>query len=145
MDTMTNERSEQKTVISNSGFDFLDIEKKLMDEEALKKANWQQLLKEYEPWIVREYAAHSKDCTPQQRIQWENAISLCHQRIKKKAGFFTILFAVLALAIFAESLLVQELTLPIRGLMLVLAVYCSVNCWSHWLINRKFFERYEEE
>ena len=53
------------------------------------------------------------------------------------------MFAVLAIAIFAESLLVKELTFPIRILMLVLAVYCSVNCWSHWLLNRKYSQAEE--
>jgi len=23
-------------------------------------------------------------------------------------------------------------------LLLILAGYCGVNCWSHWLLNRKF-------
>lgn len=130
-------------VISDSGFDFSDIEKKLLDEDALKKISWQDLLREYEPWIVREFAAHSGECTPQQRTQWENAINLCHQKILKKTRIFTLLFEVLAIAIFAESLLVKELTFPIRFLMLILAVYCSVNCWSHWLLNRKYSQAEE--
>lgn len=138
MDTLTNEKLEEKTVITGSGFDFSDIEKKLLDEDALKKTTWQDLLKEYEPWIVREYAANARECTPQQRAQWEKAINLCHQKILRKTRIFTLLFAVLAIAIFAESLLVKELTFPIRILMLVLGVYCSVNCWSHWLLNRKY-------
>ena len=53
---------------------------------------------------------------------------------------FTLLFAVLAVALCAEALLVQELSVPIRGLILILAVYCGVNCWSHWLLNRKYVQ-----
>ena len=41
---------------------------------------------------------------------------------------FTILFAVLTAALLAESLLVKELTFPIRVLLLILAGYCGVNC-----------------
>ena len=43
MDTLTNEKLEEKTEITekieitDSGFDFSDIEKKLLDEDALKK------------------------------------------------------------------------------------------------------------
>ena len=51
---------------------------------------------------------------------------------------FMILFAVLTVAMLAESILVKELTFPIRALLLILADYCGVNCWSHWLLNRKF-------
>lgn len=143
MDTVTNEKLEERTAITDSGFDFSDIEKKLLDEDALKKTTWQDLLKEYEPWIVREYTAHARECTPEQRTRWEKAINLCHQKILRKTRIFTLLFAVLAIAIFAESLLVKELTFPIRILMLVLAVYCSVNCWSHWLLNRKYSQAEE--
>ena len=37
MDTLTNEKLEERTAITDSGFDFSDIEKKLLDEDALKK------------------------------------------------------------------------------------------------------------
>lgn len=138
MNTMENENSLEKVETAGSGFDFSDVEKKLLDEEALKNASWQDLLKEYEPWITREYAARSKECTPQQRIQWREAIDRCHQKMQKRTRIFTLLFAVLAFALFAEMLFVKELSFPVRGLMFILAVYCSVNCWSHWLLTRKY-------
>ena len=144
MDTLANEKLGERVVITDTAFDFSNIEKKLMDEDALKKVSWQELLREYEPWIVREYAAHSGECTPQQQARWKKAVDLCHQKILRKTRVFTLLFAVLAIAIFAEALLVEQLTFPIRILMLVLAVYCSVNCWSHWLLNRKYSTIEEE-
>lgn len=144
MDTLTNEKLGERVVITETPFDFSEIEKKLMDEEALKKASWQVLLREYEPWIVREYAAHSGECTPLQQARWKKAVDLCHQRILRKTRVFTLLFAVLAIALFAEALLVGQLTFPIRVLMLFMAVYCSVNCWSHWILNRKYSSVEEE-
>lgn len=138
MDMSMNGKTAERMDILASGFDFSGIEKKLLDEEGLKKANWQELLREYEPWLIREYKAHAEECAPQQRIQWEEAINRCHQKMHKRTGMFTILFALLALAMLAEMLFVRELTTPIRGLLLLLAIYCGVNCWSHWLLSRKY-------
>lgn len=138
METIANGNPEETMETAASVFDFSKIESRLMNEEALKNASWQHLLREYEPWLVREYVLHSKECTPGQQARWKDAVNQCHQKMQKRTRMFTILFAVLAIALFAETLLVTQLTLPIRGLMLFLASYCSVNCWSHWLLNRKY-------
>lgn len=140
MDTIMNERPEEKKELSGSGFDFSQIEDKLKDEEALKQLSWQELLRDYEPWLVKEFVGHFLECTPEQQARWKEAVNLCHAKMQKRTRMFTLLFAVLAVALCAEALLVQELSVPIRGLILILAVYCGVNCWSHWLLNRKYVQ-----
>ena len=72
-----NERAEEKTELTNSGFDFSQIEKKLKDEEALKNTSWQELLREYEPWLVTEFIGHFLECTPEQQARWKEAVNRC--------------------------------------------------------------------
>lgn len=133
-----NEITEEKTELTDSGFDFSQIEKKLKDEEALKNTSWQELLREYEPWLITEFINHFLECTPDQQARWKETVNRCHERMRKRTRMFMILFAVLTAALLAESFVVKELTFPIRILLLVLAGYCGMNCWSHWLLSRKF-------